>query len=109
MPPPDWDINLDEESVIRVRVTMDRRSQILVFTAQLECYIGEVWRPIVRYDTAHGQAHIDLLNPKGVEYEKIWLGFFEPYNIAFTRAIDELKETYREHKARYLSQMEKLK
>lgn len=103
------DINLDEESVIRVRVTMDRRGQILKFTAQLECFIEGDWRRVVRYDSAHGQAHIDLIDPKGVEYEKIWLGFFEPYNIAFTRAVDEVKETYREHKARYLSQTEKLK
>ena len=109
MPPPDWDINLDEESVIRVRVTMDRRGRILKFTAQLECYIGGAWRPVVRYDSAHGQTHIDLIDPKGVEYEKIWLGFFEPYNIAFTRATDELKERYLEHRARYRSQMEKRK
>jgi len=109
MPPPDWMNYLDHENRLRVRVSMNRRSGIEVFTVQLECLIDGRWQPVVRYDSAHGQAHIDLIDPKGVEYEKIWLGYFAPYNAAFTRAIDELKETYQDHRARYLRQLEKMK
>lgn len=109
MPPPDWTNVLDHENRLRVRVTMNRRGKVGAFTVQLECLLEDRWHPVIRYDTAHGQAHIDLIDPKGVEYEKIWLGYFPPYNIAFTRATDELKERYLEHRARYLSQMERLK
>lgn len=39
--------------------------QITVFLVQYEAFIDERWRAIVRYDTAHGYPHRDLLHPDG--------------------------------------------
>jgi hypothetical protein len=38
--------------------------------------------PVVRYDTAHGQAHIDARDVTGRKVRKVELGFFYPYNQA---------------------------
>lgn len=37
---------------------------------QLELYLDGNWKPVVRYDNAHGFAHRDVLNPKGDLIEK---------------------------------------
>jgi len=38
---------------------------ILHFLVQIEVFHEGNWRPVVRYDTAHGFAHRDLLHPDG--------------------------------------------
>lgn len=42
-------------------------------------------KPVIRYDTAHGFAHIDRIYPDG-QIEKQPL-YFDNYNLAFTYAI----------------------
>ncbi|MGI8484916.1 MAG: DUF7718 family protein [Thermomicrobiales bacterium] len=71
MPPPGWEDFLDHENVLRVRIATDRKGKIVAFTVQLECLVEGNWYNVVRYDSAHGQGHIDLINPNGEEYEKI--------------------------------------
>jgi hypothetical protein len=66
VPPQLWFNDLDHESRIRSRMTTNRRGEVTVFTLQLEFLIGNEWLPAVRYDTAHGEAHIDLIDPSGV-------------------------------------------
>jgi len=39
------------------------KGQVVVFRVQYEAFIEGKWRPIVRYDTAHGFPHRDLLHP----------------------------------------------
>lgn len=39
------------------------RGRVTVFRVQYEAFIAGEWRPIVRYDTAHGLPHRDLLHP----------------------------------------------
>lgn len=55
---------LEREAALRVRFTRDR-GQVIAFVVQLECWINEHWYPVVRYDTAHGFAHCDVLKPDG--------------------------------------------
>ena len=57
----DYEIDLDEGGVIRVRRT-NERGRIIAFTAQNEPFIEGRFRPAVRYDTAHGRAHRDPLD-----------------------------------------------
>jgi hypothetical protein len=40
------------------------RGKIVFFRVQYETKINLIWYPVVRYDTAHGFAHRDLLNFK---------------------------------------------
>ncbi len=75
------------------------------FTLQLELLFEEEWVPVVRYDSAHGEAHIDYINPKGITYNKVWLNLTEPFNDAFTLAENELKRTFSEHRARFIRQL----
>jgi len=73
------------------------RGQIVEFSLQLEIEVEETWRPVIRYDTAHGSAHIDRFTLQGKQ-RKEWLevGFRE----GLTRAERDLKQNwqlYREH------------
>lgn len=103
----DWFNYLEHDVRIRVDMTTDTHGQVTVFTAQLELLIvDDTWVPLARYDTAHGQAHLDLLNPRGETYDKVWLGFRAPFNEAFTIAEKDLKRSYREHIARFYRQLE---
>ena len=58
------------------------------FVVQYEAMIKNEWNPIVRYDTAHGFAHRDLLHPGG-ETEKQPL-YLPSLNLALTFAIQDL-------------------
>lgn len=58
--------------VIRVRLNIER-GQVIAFTLQLETYLEDRWRPVVRYDSAHGHPHRDLLDWDGRVIEKFWL------------------------------------
>ena len=98
MPPQGWFNDLDHENRIRTRMTTDARGCVILFMLQLEILIDDDWEPVVRYDNAHGEAHIDYLNPRGVTYEKVWLDLREPYNDAFNMAENELK------RARFIDQ-----
>lgn len=66
------------------------------FVVQYEALIAEEWRPVVRYDTAHGFAHKDVIRTNG-EVIKHPL-FFETYNIAFTYATLDLKANWKQYR-----------
>lgn len=107
MPPHDWVNDLDHETRIRTRMTTNDRGEVQKFTVQLEVLVGEEWLPVVRYDNAHGEAHIDYIDPKGVTYDKAWLDLHAPFNVALTLAESELKRTYGQHRARFLEQLKR--
>ena len=46
---------------------MTEKGQVVVFRVQYEAFIDGEWRAIVRYDTAHGFPHRDLLHPSRPE------------------------------------------
>lgn len=52
--------------------------EIVEFRVQLEILVGDEWYAVVRYDTAHGKPHRDILHPNG-EQTKDW---FEGYSVA---------------------------
>jgi hypothetical protein len=59
----------------------------------------------VRYDTAHGFAHKDLMNPDGSK-EKILLGFLD-LNEALTFADKDINENWGRYKERYFRRIKK--
>lgn len=73
---------------------MDRG--ILEFIVQYETVISGAWRPVVRYDTAHGFAHKDIIRGSGEAVKQPL--FFETYNLAFTFAPLDLKINWRLYK-----------
>lgn len=82
----------------QVRITKER-GHILSFMVRLECLVEAKWRPIVRYDTAHGFAHRDILKPDGTE-EKQTIPVTGS-NEALTYAQRDIKNRWRYYLERY--------
>ena len=88
---------LNPENRIRIRFDTDA-GQILKFTVQLE-YWHEDWMPVVRYDTAHGFAHCDIIHPYGDD-RKVRLEV-RGFNEALTYAITDIAENWVRYRDRY--------
>ena len=63
------------------------------------------WMPVVRYDTAHGYAHKDLINPDGTK-KKIFIGIAD-FNEALTLADTDINENWERYKERYFRRIKK--
>jgi hypothetical protein len=51
---------------VRYRVTfVTKQGEVLEFVVQLEVAVGAQWKPVIRFDTAHGFAHCDHYQPDG--------------------------------------------
>ena len=46
--------------------------KITEFRIQYEAFITGKWHPIIRYDTAHGQPHRDILHPDGSQTKEMY-------------------------------------
>ena len=58
-----------------------------------------MWKPVIRYDTAHGFAHIDRYNLRGrTKKERVNLSF----NEALVKAERELKQNWAVYLERFL-------
>lgn len=78
------------------------RGKIVFFRVQCETKIDDKWYPVVRYDTAHGFVHRDLMNIKG-DIKKTPL-FNQDYNNALTFAENDLKSNWEYYKKRFLEE-----
>jgi hypothetical protein len=75
------------------------------FVVQYETFVEDKWVPIVRYDTAHGYAHKDLMNADGSR-EKIFLGMAN-LNEALTLADIDINENWERYKERYFRRIKR--
>ena len=97
---------LSTEMVDRLRVSaLKKKKKILGFTVQYEAKINNKWQPIVRYDTAHGFAHKDIIHSDG-KTEKQPL-YFQSFNIALTFAIQDLKILWKWYRESYEKEVKK--
>jgi len=78
------------------------KGKIVFFRVQYETKINNKWYPVVRYDTAHGFAHRDMLDIRG-KVEKTPL-FNQDYNDALTFAENDLKTNWLIYKRRFLEE-----
>lgn len=75
------------------------RGKVLEFLVQLEIEVAGSWKAVIRYDTAHGFAHIDRYNLKGeARKERLKLGYGE----ALSRAERDLKGNWAIYRDRFL-------
>jgi len=79
------------------------RGKILEFLEQYETLFQEKWLAVVRYDTAHGFAHKDILRPSGRAI-KIRLAETD-YNEAMTLAIKDLQVNWPRYKQNFLKRV----
>jgi len=103
--------NKNTEYVIRIgpsdkyrHLHISERGKIMYFRVQYETKINNVWYPVVRYDTAHGFAHRDILNKKG-GIKKTPL-FNQDYNDALTFAETDLRTNWEYYKQRFFEEEE---
>jgi hypothetical protein len=80
------------------------RGEIVGFCVQYEALIGGNWHSIVRYDTAHGQPHRDILHPDGPQTKQV----FTEYTNAELLTIGQrdIMENWSMYRARYEKEME---
>jgi len=78
------------------------KGQIIEFSVQYETLIDRKWLPVVRYDTAHGFAHRDLINIKGQKHKTPL--FITDKNDALTFAGNDIKDNWQIYKERFLEE-----
>lgn len=79
------------------------RQHVLEFMIQLEVYIKGEWRPIIRYDTAHGFAHRDTFHGDG-KTEKVPLSAGD-YSSTLIFAEMDLRSNWEMYCERYLKEV----
>lgn len=84
---------------------LTERGKVTGFVVQYEIFIEDKWVPIVRYDTAHGYARKDLMNPDSSK-EKIFMGTSD-LNEALTVADMDINENWERYKERYLRRLKR--
>jgi len=79
---------------------VQERGKIVFFRVQYETKIDEQWYPVVRYDTAHGFAHRDLL---GIDGSVVKTPLFnQDFNDALTFAQSDLKTNWEHYRKRFV-------
>jgi len=80
-------------------------SQIVEFRIQFEALINGTWYAVVRYDTAHGRPHRDILHPNG-DQTKEW---FEGYSVADVLTIGQrdILKNWSAYRSQFLKEIEK--
>ena len=76
-----------------------------MFSVQIETLIEDHWKPVVRYDTAHGFAHRDFIHPSG-RVDKTPL-FLHTLSEALDYAEADLKANWKNYVDRYRKEMQK--
>ncbi len=76
-----------------------RRGQVVAFVVQLEVELRGAWVPVVRYDMAHGHAHVDIYEtPK--RKRKQFLSLLPRETM--TLAEDDIKDNWERYQAEFL-------
>ncbi|CAN0470688.1 unnamed protein product, partial [Phaeothamnion confervicola] len=44
------------------------RGSVVRFVLQIDIWEDGIWRPVIRCDTSHGEAHLDEITPEGKTY-----------------------------------------
>jgi len=77
------------------------------FVVQYEAEIEGEWREIVRYDTAHGSPHKDIMHPDGTTTKE----GFPHYTRAevMTLGQNDIRKNWQKYREQYEREMRKLK
>lgn len=89
------------EEQVRYRVQFTTVGwRVTKFVVQLEVQIDSEWRPVVRYNSAHGRPHRDLYRKDGSVTQQ-WLDM--SFNAALTYAIQEIKDNWWRYAEKWLT------
>lgn len=104
MPGREFAYELDDEGREWVRVRFSTEAgQVVTFTVQYESTIDGRRLPVVRYDTAHGRPHRDLLDRHGNVLEKQWLDGL-PAGEVLTAGKVDIETNWRGYRSRFVEE-----
>jgi|SRR6266850_2158951 len=89
----------DEDDRIRVDFETDHGDVVRLYRVQYETRVQGIWRPVARYDTAHGFFHIDIYTVRGLMKYRVEIGDLSE---ALTFAINDLKTNWQLYKQQLL-------
>jgi hypothetical protein len=96
---------LTHQDRIRYRiVTRPSAKQLWTYTVQLECLFEDKWHAVIRYDDAHGFAHVDILHPDGSQTKCPLL--YQRREQSISDARSDLKGNFERHRERYQKELE---
>jgi len=75
------------------------RGKIIRFAVQLEVYVDDQWKTVIRYDTAHSYSHIDRYYLDGRKVKK---ELHLKLNESLTLADEDIKENWKKYKKSFL-------
>lgn len=106
-PETDFQYPLDESAQdwLRVRIRL-RSGQVRRFMVQYETTLAGMRLPVVRYDTAHGAAHRDLMNRRSEEVAKDFLSDTLPLSEALAHALRDLRERWPRYREVFLRDLQ---
>ena len=97
-------IYLDEAGENRYRHWhVSERGKIVRFRIQYEALILGKWRAIIRYDTAHGIPHKDILHPNGEQTKVMYSGYDNA--VVLTLGQLDIVDNWLAHRARYETEL----
>ncbi|NJN98150.1 MAG: hypothetical protein HC875_30735 [Anaerolineales bacterium] len=79
------------------------QGRIVRFSIQYEAYIDGKWHAIVRYDTAHGRPHKDILHPDGSQDKVDFYGYVREE--VLTLGERDIKANWQHYRATYQEEM----
>lgn len=84
----------------RIRVWFKKdRGKIIEFVVQYETLVRSKWQAVIRYDTAHGAPHTDVIRPDGTKEKRLL--HFPNFNDAFSYAEEDIKANWEQYRQRY--------
>jgi hypothetical protein len=90
--------------VAQMRCRYSRQGKVIEsYTVQLEIWHDDDWRPVVRFDNAHGFCHCDTIHPDGSQDRSPVHRGDAGGN--FTWAIHELRSNWDRHRDRFLAEV----
>ncbi len=93
---------LTDKDRIRAHFTVDK-GEVIDFLVQYETRIGERWYAVVRFDTAHGFPHIDILHFDGSK-DKFSLSHLTPKD-ALTMAQLDVGQNWERYRDNFLKEI----
>ncbi len=102
MPAKEYERRLDTTGAewLRVRFTTER-GQLTIFTVQYETTVEAQTWPVIRYDSAHGFAHVDVLAPDGSQVSKRPLPDHLTLDQAFQLGITDIVQNWKTYRERF--------
>lgn len=87
----------------RIRITTNR-GRVAEFTVQYEIDLNARRVAVIRYDSAHGFPHLDVLNRRGKVVAKMPLPGEPTLGEALQIGIDDLRYNWQTHRRRFLGE-----